>query len=58
MPSVNEKQRKFFAIAKSIKEGETPSSYSPQAARVAGSMSEKELRKFAVKSETLKRKAK
>lgn len=47
MPAVSERQRRLMAIALSIKRGETPRSYSREAARIADSMSEAELRKYA-----------
>jgi len=36
-----------MGIAKSIKEGETPASYSPAAAKAAKSMKKKQLKEFA-----------
>lgn len=47
MPAKSKSQRKFFGIAKSIKKGETPASYSPAAAKAAKSMTGKEIDKFA-----------
>ena len=47
MPAVSERQRKLAGIALSIKRGETPKTYSPQAAKMAKTMTIKELRKFA-----------
>jgi len=47
MPSKSEKQRRLFGTALAIKRGETPASYSPEAARIARTMSEKEIREFA-----------
>ncbi len=49
MVNKKEKQRRKMGIALSIKEGETPRSYSREAARIADSMSEKKLKKFASK---------
>ncbi len=46
MPSVSRKQQKLMCIAKSIKQGKTPKSYSQQAAKVADSMSEEKLKEF------------
>jgi len=46
MPSVSEAQRKLACIALSIKRGETKASYSKQAAEMAESMSEEDLRHF------------
>lgn len=43
MPATSESQRKMFCIALSIKQGKTPSSYSKQAAKMAGEMSEQQL---------------
>jgi len=48
-PATSERQRKLAGIALSMKRGETPESYSPEAYEMARSMSEKELRKFASK---------
>jgi len=47
MPSVNESQRKLAGIALSIKRGQTPRSYSKEAAAMADSMSIKQLEEFA-----------
>lgn len=49
MPAKSEKQRKLFGIALSIKRGETPASYSPEASSIAESLSEKKIRKYAKK---------
>lgn len=49
MPATSEKQRKLFGIAKSIKQGKTPKSYSPKAAKIAKDLPEKEIDKFATK---------
>ena len=46
MPSTTRKQQKLMCIAQSIKKGKTPASYSKQAAKVADSMSEAELKEF------------
>ena len=35
MPAVSKKQKVLFCIAKSIKEGKTPASFSKQAAKIA-----------------------
>ncbi|KKM19640.1 hypothetical protein LCGC14_1653600 [marine sediment metagenome] len=35
MPAVSEKQKTLFCIAKSIKEGKTPASFSKKAAKIA-----------------------
>lgn len=43
MPSVSERQRKLFCIALAIKRGETPASYSKEAAKMANEMSEAQL---------------
>lgn len=42
-PAVSEKQRRIFCVALSIKKGDTPKSYSKQAAKMAAEMSEKQL---------------
>ncbi len=55
MPAVSERQRRLFGIALRIKRGELPRSYSPEAARLADSMSERKLREFAKRT---KKKAK
>jgi hypothetical protein len=49
MPARSESQRKLAGIALREKRGETPKSYSPEAVRMANSMSEEELRKMASK---------
>ena len=49
MPSTSEAQRKFMAIALGIKRGETPASYSEEAAKIAESMTEQQLEDFASK---------
>lgn len=49
MPAVNEKQRKLFAIAEAIKKGKTKKSYSPQAAKIAQSLSTPKIREFTGK---------
>ena len=49
MPSVSKSQRKLMGIALAIKRGETPKSYSKEAAKLAGSMSEKQLKDYAKK---------
>lgn len=49
MPAKTEAQRKLMAIALSIKRGETPASYSKQAAKMASQMSEKQLKEYAHK---------
>lgn len=46
MPSVSENQRKLMCIALSIKKGETPASYSKEAARLASEMSEEQLAEY------------
>ena len=43
MPAQTEAQRKLFCIALSIKRGETPASYSKQAAEMAKGTSEEKL---------------
>ena len=49
MPAVSSSQRKLAGIALSIKRGKTPRSYSKEAAKMADSMSEEELEKYAHK---------
>ena len=51
MPSVSESQRKLFCIALSIKKGETPKSYSKQAAKMAEQMTEEQLKDYCEKKE-------
>jgi hypothetical protein len=43
MPATSKKQRTLFCIALSIKEGKTPKSYSAEAAKMADTMSVKQL---------------
>jgi len=43
MPTESESQRKLMCIALAIKKGETPASYSKQAAKMASQMSETQL---------------
>ena len=43
MPATSEAQRTLACIALAIKRGETPKSYSKQAAKMADSMSEEQL---------------
>jgi len=51
MPSVSEGQRKLMCIALSMKRGETPKSYSKEAARLAESMTEEQLKDYCEKKE-------
>lgn len=46
MPATSKKQKTMFCIAQSIKEGNTPKSYSKQAAKMADSMSLKKLKEY------------
>ena len=46
MPSVSEQQRRLFAIAASIKKGKTKKSYSPQAARIARTLTASKIHEF------------
>lgn len=50
MPATSESQRKLFCIALSIKRGETPASYSKQAAKMASEMSEEQLADYCKES--------
>ena len=43
MPAETEAQRKLFCVALSIKRGDTPKTYSKQAAKMASEMSEEQL---------------
>ncbi len=43
MPSTSNSQRTLMCVALSIKRGETPTSYSKEAARLASQMSEAQL---------------
>ena len=43
MPATSEKQKRLFCVAFSIKKGDTPASYSKQAAKMASEMSEEQL---------------
>jgi len=54
MPARSEAQRRLAAIALSIKRGETPRSYSQEAAHMADSMTEAQLEKFARTSKNKK----
>jgi len=49
VPSSSEKQRRLAGVALSIKEGKTPKSYSSEAAKMAKTMSRKQLEEFAKK---------
>lgn len=49
MPAVNEKQRKLFAIAESIKKGRTKKAYSPSAAKIASKLSAPKINEFTTK---------
>lgn len=49
MPAVNEKQRRLFAIAEAMKKGRTKKSYSPQAAKIAKSLSVPKIKEFTGK---------
>lgn len=49
MPAKSPAQRKLAGIALSMKRSETPKSYSKQAAKMAKSMTVKELREYASK---------
>ena len=49
MPAVNDKQRALFAIAESMKKGKTKKSYSPEAARIAKSLSIPKIKEFTGK---------
>lgn len=46
MPAVNEKQRRLFAIAESMKKGKTRKSYSPAASKIAKSLAMPKIREF------------
>jgi hypothetical protein len=46
MPSKSTKQKQLMCIAQAIKHGKKPASYSPQAAIIAGQMSEQQLKEF------------
>ena len=50
MPATSEKQRTLFCIALSIQRGETPKSYSAQAAKMAETMSEEKLKHYCGRS--------
>lgn len=55
MPAVSEAQRRLAGIALSMKRGKTPRSYSKEAAKMADSMTEAELEKFAHEVKTKKK---
>ena len=42
-------QQRLFGVARGMQEGTTPKSYSPEAAKIAGSLSGKEVHKIASK---------
>ena len=46
MPATSKAQKTLFCIALSIKQGKTPASYSKQAAKMADSMSEEQLKDY------------
>lgn len=46
MPATSEKQKTLMCIALSIKRGKTKASYSKQAAKMAETMSEKQLAEY------------
>lgn len=46
MPATSKRQRTLMCIALSIKRGQTPRSYSAQAAKLADQMSEEQLREY------------
>jgi len=46
MPATSENQRTLMCIALSIKRGKTPKSYSAQAAKMADSMTEEQLKDY------------
>jgi len=46
MPATSENQKTLFCIALAIKRGETPRSYSAEAAKMADEMSEEQLRDY------------
>jgi len=46
MPATSEAQRRLFCIALSIKRGETPKTYSKQAAKMAAENSEETLTEY------------
>ena len=45
-PATSTKQRTLFCVALAIKRGETPASYSKQAAKMASQMSEEQLKDY------------
>gem|GEM_PF-1309870 len=55
IPARSERQRKLAGIALSIKRGYTPRSYSPEATRMAESMSEEKLRHYAGRTKRKKK---
>jgi hypothetical protein len=46
MPATSKKQRALFCIAYSMKIGKTPKSYSAEAAKMADSMTEQQLKDY------------
>jgi len=57
MPARSERQRRMAGVALSIKRGQTPRSYSPEAARMAESMSERQLRHYTKRSKRKKKRS-
>ena len=49
MPAISEAQRRLFCVALSIKRGETPASYSKQAAKIAEENDEATLKDYCEK---------
>jgi len=46
MPATSKEQKTLFCIALSIKRGKTPANYSKEAAKMASSMSEEQLKDY------------
>lgn len=47
MPAKSKSQQRLFGLARSIQKGETPASESPQAAKIAKSVSVSDVKDFA-----------
>ena len=56
MPAKSEAQRRMMGMALSMKQGKTPKSKSPAAAKIAKTMTGKQLKEFAKKPELGKKK--
>lgn len=51
MPATSDKEETLFRIAESMKKGRTKKAYSPEAARIAKSLSMPNIKEFTVKGQ-------